>query len=76
MALAALLVSLASVGVSVVFAVRGERWRRREFERAEATRVEEDADRKEQLALQRHALEYDEGGWRRWGTGPPKRDES
>ena len=68
LAAAALAVSIISLVLSSVLAIRQQRFERRVIR-------EEQLDRKEALALQRHALEYDEGGWRRWGQGPPRRED-
>jgi hypothetical protein len=67
-AVAALVLSIIALAVSTLLAVRQQRFQRRVFR-------DEARDRKEQLALQRHALEYDEEGWRKWGTRPPKPPE-
>jgi hypothetical protein len=68
MALAALIVSIISLAIATAFAIRQERWQR------ETSRREE-RDRKHALELQRYPLEHDEGGWRRWGPGPPRQSE-
>lgn len=64
LALAALVVSILALAVSTFLVIRQQRFERRVV-------AEEQRDRKEALALQRHSLEYDEGGWRRWGRRPP-----
>ncbi len=68
MAVAALVLSIVALVVSTWLALRQQRFLSR-VARNEAR------DRKEQIALQRHALEYDESGWRKWGTRPPKPPE-
>jgi type VI protein secretion system component VasK len=73
-AAAALAIALASLVASIFFAIRQERWRRRDHDLNRETRDREAADREEQLALQRYDIEHDEGGWRRWGTPPKRKD--
>lgn len=63
-AIAALAVSILALVVSALLVIRQERFERRVV-------AEEQRDRKEALALQRHALENDDGGWRRPGRRPP-----
>jgi hypothetical protein len=62
-AIAALVVSIIALAVSTLLVIRQQRFERRVV-------AEEQRDRKEALALQRHSLQYDEGGWRRWGRRP------
>ncbi len=62
-ATAALVVSIIALAVSTLLVIRQQRFERRVV-------AEEQRDRKEALALHRHSLEYDEGGWRRWGRRP------
>lgn len=69
MAIAALIVSVIALGVSTWLALRQQRWHKQVVS-------QEQRDRKEQLALQRHVVEYDEKGWRRWGRFPPKPPDS
>jgi hypothetical protein len=66
-AIAALVVSILALAVSTFLVIRQQRFERRVV-------ADEQCDRKETLALQRHALEYDEGGWRRWRSPPPPPD--
>jgi len=67
LAIAALVVSILALAVSTFLVIRQQRFERRVV-------TEEQRDRKEALALQRHSLEYDAGGWRRWGRRPPPPD--
>lgn len=66
-AIAALVVSILALAISTFLVIRQQRFERRVV-------AEEQRDRKEALELHRHALEYDEGGWRRWGRRPPRPD--
>jgi hypothetical protein len=66
-AVAALVVSVIALVVSTLLVVRQQRFERRVVR-------EEQRDRKEQLALQRYALEYDDRGWRRWRPPRPSGD--